>query len=176
MAMNDRPSWQFRLSHLFGLMTLSAVAAAVAAAFGPGSLMLSGGLTVAWLNWCGLFQPVQTGNRQTVLLIVAWTIFLASLALPSMRVFGPVLGWNAAWFVLLTPFQALYKGEANHLTLYWFLGLDLANQLALMLPLLIWRLRRGQGQWLSALLCVAMVAVWIVGWDGSSMLLGYYVW
>jgi len=174
-AMNDRPYWQFRLSHLFYLTTLSAVAAAIAVAFGPGSLLISNGLIVAWLNWCGALEPLQRGQRQMILLGLAWNVFLVSLALPSVHVFGPVAGWGAAWWAFIGPLEEIRKGEIQKPALLWYLGINLANALIVLLPLLMWRLRRGGGQWLSAALCLAMIFPWSVGWQ-TSMLPGYYVW
>src|SRR4051812_8459860 len=79
--------WQFALRHLFGLTTISAIAAALVAAYGPRTLLASGGLFIAWLNQCGAFESVQDGRRRRAVLWLAWGTFLVSLALPSLRVF-----------------------------------------------------------------------------------------
>ena len=171
----ERPRWQFGLAHLFGLTTLSAIAAALVAAFGPGTLPISIGVSLAGISFAGLLRPLQTGRRQAVTLWLAWAAFLLSLALPSLHIFGPVAGWEAGWFVLVAPVDAARKGELLHVQLLWLLMLDLANLLAILLPLLVWRLRRGGGEWYAAVLCVAMISPWSVGWD-SPMLPGYYVW
>jgi hypothetical protein len=169
------PRWQFGLAHLFGLTTLSAIAAALVAAFGLGTLPISIGVSLAGINFAGLLRPVQSGRRQAALLWLAWAAFLLSLALPSLHVFGPVAGWDALWFVLVMPFDAAREADLLHVPLLWFLMLDVANLLAILLPVLVWRLRRGRGQWYAAALCVAMISPWSVSWD-TVMLPGYYVW
>jgi hypothetical protein len=168
-------SFQFRLQHLFGLTTIAAVAAALAARDGSGTLLTSAGFLVAWLNLCGAFRGVQAGLRRDVILWLAWSLFLLSLALPSLTVFGPVLGYGAAWIALAMPFEHALKGDVLRPALIWYLAINIANGLALLLPLLIWRLRRGQGRWLSATLAISMVAPWFACWD-TPLLAGYYVW
>ncbi len=168
-------AWQFQLRHLFGLTTISAIAAALVAGYGAGTLLTSVGLLVAWLNQCGAFESVQSGRRQYVLLWLAWCTFLVSLVLPSVRVFGPVYGFWAAWFALVGPANEIWKGESIKAGYALFLAIDIANLLIALLPLVIWRLHRGQGQGLAAALCLTMVASWCVSWD-SPMLVGYYVW
>lgn len=178
----ERPL-QFRLVHLFVLTTLSAVAAACFTAWGVGTLPMSVGLIAAWLNACGAFRAVQRGRRQAVLLWIAWVVYLLSLALPCMQIFSsPIRGWEAAWAVLGLPLNAVTEGKGLGLLglLHspgglWYLLLNLANLLAVSLPLLIWRLRRGGGQWLALALCLAATGPWSVAWDGS-MGVGYYVW
>jgi hypothetical protein len=169
------PRWQFGLAHLFGLTTLSAIAAALVAAFGLGSLPISIGVSLAGVNYAGLLRPLQSGRPQAALLWLAWATFLISLALPSLHVFGPVAGWEAGWAVLAMPVEAVRKGDLLHVQLLWFLMLDLANLLAVLLPLLVWRLRRSGGRWYAAVLCVVTISPWSVGWD-TPMLPGYYVW
>ena len=88
-----QPPLQFGLRHLFGLTTISAIAAWLVAGYGPGTLVTSVGLLIAWLNQCGAFESLQSGRRQSVLLWLAWATFLVSLALPSIQVFGPVYGY-----------------------------------------------------------------------------------
>jgi hypothetical protein len=167
------PYLQFGLRHLFGLTTLAAIATAVALHSGPGTLLTSGGLIVAWLNWCGAFHAVQSGRRQVLLLWLAWGLFLLSLALPSVKIFGDVYGWGAAWMALVLPLEAIRKGNLAP-ALLWYAVMDIANIVALGIPLLIWRLNRGRGQFASGLLAAAMVGPWIVA--GPEMLTGYYVW
>jgi len=174
-AMNGRPPWQFRLSQLFGLTTLSAIAAAVAAARGPGTLFLSIGVMLAWLNWRGALEPLQSGQWQMILLGLAWNLFLLSLALPSMVIFSPVDGWEAAWLAFILPLNAIRRGDIFHLHLPWCVGNAVSNILMALVPLVMWRIRHGRGQWLTAALCLAMVFPWSVGWD-TPMLPGYYVW
>ena len=173
--MNDRPPWQFRLSHLFELMTLSALAAAIAGACGLGTLLLFAGGALAWANWRGGLQPLQSGQWQMILLGLAWNLFLISLILPSVHVFGPVAGWGAAWWALISTLDAIRKGEFAEPALLLHLGINLANLLMALMPAMMWRIRHGRGQWMSAALCVAMVVPWCVG-VSTPMLPGYYVW
>ena len=168
-------SWQFGLRHLFGLTTLAGIATALAMYVGPGTLMTSVGITAAWVNWCGLFRRWQAGRVQMALLVAAWLAFMISLCLPSLVVFGVVSGWRAAWIVFQAPLRHVAAWDVLHVGLLWYLLLDAANILMLLLPVLIWRLSRGGGQRLSAALCVSMVSTWVVVWD-TPMLMGYYVW
>jgi len=170
--------WQFGLAHLFGFMTWASVASALMAVCGPGTLTVSSGLLMAWLNYTGAFASLQRGRRQAALLWAAWGLFLVSLALPSMPpVFGTssIYGYEAAYFVLGAPLNVWNRGSVVDLSIPWFLLMDAANLLMLVTPLLIWRITRGCGQWLGASLCVALVSTWIVTWDGA-MLFGYFVW
>jgi len=173
--LSDNITWQFHLRHLFGLTTISAIAAALIAAYGPGTLLTSAGLLVAWLNHCGAFESVQSGRRQSGLLWLAWATFLVSLALPSLKVFGPVYGIWAAWFAIIGPANEIWKGESIQVGFAVYLAIDVANLLIAFLPLIIWRLNHGHGQLLTTVLCITMVATWCVSWN-STMLIGYYVW
>ena len=166
---------QFGLKHLFGLTTIAAGAAALVAWFGPGTLLTSGAVLLAWLNWCGLFDRLQRGNRQTMILWCAWALFLISFALPSMVAFGPILGWGAAWFVLTAPVDAVHEGKNLNLSILWFLWMNSANLLGALLPVIVWRVGRGHGQWLGLAFCLAMLSTGTVLW-GNAMLVGYYVW
>jgi len=176
-AATKATSWQFGLKHLFGLTTLAAIAAAIFSAVGAGTLVLSLGLILAWLNYCGLFASLQTGRKQLVLLGTAWATFLLSLLLPSVKVFGPVNGASAAWIVLLAPYEALRRAPTEAWSAFLYVVIDMANALMLALPVLIGLLRRNRGHATSATLCSAMVGAWAVGWgEGREMLVGYYVW
>jgi hypothetical protein len=166
---------QFGLIHLFGLTTIAAGAAALVGWFGPGTLLTSGGVLLAWLNWCGLFERLQSGARQATTLWCAWALFMISFALPSITLYGPVLGWGAAWFALTVPVDAVREAKNLDLSLLWVLWLDAANLLGALLPLLIWRIGRGLGLWLAFAFCLALVSTGTVLW-GNAMLVGYYVW
>jgi hypothetical protein len=168
--------WQFRLTHLFVLTTISAVAAALASAYGPGTLVLSLGILVAWLNLCGAFQSLQRGHQKAVTLWLAWTMFLISLGLPSIKVSGPVYGLWAAWFAYALPAESLLKLEPFRPALIVYFFINLANVLMLLMPLIIWRQSRERGQWLGVALCVAMPSVWCVAWSPKGLLVGYFVW
>ena len=168
------PRWHFQVKHLFGLTTIAAIAAALVARWGLGTLLTSAGFLVAWLNVCGAFQGLQKDRRQAVLLWLAWAIFLISLALPSLTVFGPVYGYGAAWFAITVPLEVIHSDFFRR-QIVWYLAVDVANVLAALLPLLIWRLHCGRGHWIAAALALSMVATWFPCWD-SHMLVGYFVW
>jgi len=175
----DRRSWQFGLKHLFGLTTLVALAAALIAAFGARAVPPSVGILWTWLNLCGAFHFFQQGRAQKRLLWLAWATFLVSLALPSLRVFttGWVYGWQAAMAVIQLPYFAVVKPSWSDVSVsagLVCLVVNFANGLAVLMPLLIWRLGRGTGQRMGAALCLTAVSTWVL-WD-SQMLVGYYVW
>jgi hypothetical protein len=176
-ACTARPAraWQFRLQHLFELLTGAAIVSGLATAFGLGSLPLSIGGLMAWLSYRGLFSFVQHGRRQEVVLGLAWITFVTSLALSSFKMFGPVQGIFAAWFALSGPFMQISRGELQLHGLFVLLLIDMANVLIALLPIFVWLHRRGRGQWWPSVLCAAMVPAWCCGW-GSQMLSGYYVW
>jgi hypothetical protein len=155
--------WQFKLWHAFVVMTHVAVAAAVSRAFGSGTLVISTGLLVALLNWMGAFDLFQTGRPQSIILGLAWLMFLVSLALPAMEVFGPILGASAAWAAVILPWRVITDSGPNGWGLVAFLALDIANLLMALLPFEIWRLARGDGRAYSVVLCLAMVAagLWV---------------
>jgi len=168
-------AWQFQLWHLFGLTTIAAVAAALVARYGAGTLLTSVGLLVAWLNACGAFEHVQTGHRRPTLVWLAWSTFLASLTLPSIRVFGPVLGFWAAWYAIFLPVEVIRRHEELKPGLILFAAINMANLLILVLPILLWPLPRKYMHPLLPVLCIVMVAPWCFSWK-EPMLVGYYVW
>jgi hypothetical protein len=167
--------WQFTLWHIFVVTTGVGIAAAVARAFGLGTLAISMGLLVALLNWLGAFQVLQTGRRQSTVLVFAWLTFLVSLALPALEVFGPISGAEAAWAALVMPWEVITGHGPPAKGLLVFLAADTANLMMVLLPLGIWRLARGRGGVFCTILCLSMVAAWGMGWN-SRMLVGYYVW
>jgi hypothetical protein len=173
------PPWQFRLQHLFGLTTLACIAAGLAAAIGPWTLVASAGIVLAWLNLCGAFGSVQSGRAQTWLLWIAWSVFLFSLALPSLNGLGFDFGWQAAHAALLIPYWfvrgwGFWGNGVSPGSAFVTLIVDLANVLALFTPLLIWRLKTGKGARMSAALCLVIPSTWI--WWDPRMYVGYYVW
>jgi len=168
--------WQFRVRHLFVLTTISAIASALAAAYGPGTLLLSFGMLTAWLNLCGAFQSLQYARRQTVMLWLAWITFLVSLGLPSVKVAGPVYGLWAAWCAYALPAESILKHEPVRLALIAYFAINVANVLMLLVPVLIWRKSHGWGQWLRVALCVVMPSVWCIAWNFNGLLVGYFVW
>jgi hypothetical protein len=175
----NRPQWQFGLQHLFGLTTLVAFAAALTAAFGPQLVVPSAGVLLAWLNLCGAFRIFQEGTAQKRLLWLAWATFLISLALPSVLVLtsSRVYGWQAVVAAIQIPYYAVVQTSWGDVSLFGGLVcliIDCANLLAVLMPLLIWRLGRGKGKRMSEAICLSAVGTWVM-WD-SQMLVGYYVW
>lgn len=144
-----------------------------------GTLSASAGIVLAWLNMRGVFESIQGGRRQAAVLGLAWVAFLVSLALPSITIFGPVLGYAAAWFSIIAPVESVFQYGHLPMGVMVYLLINVANVLMVSLPLLIWRLSRGRGQWLGASLCIAMIAPWCVAWDSAGandLLFGYYLW
>ena len=141
--------------------------------------MASAGISLAWLTCAGAFETIQSGRRQAKVFGLSWVVFLVSLVLPSVTVFGPVSGFSAAWFSIAGPIDSVFQRGQLPIGVIIYLVIDVANVLMLLLPLLIWRLSRGRGQWHGAMLSIAMVAPWCVAWDASNtpdLLFGYYVW
>jgi hypothetical protein len=174
----NRGGWQFSLKDLFGLMTYAAAASGLVVWFGPGTLMTSIGLLIAILNVRGVFARLQRGRTQWVLLIIAWGVFLVSLALPCVSVgAGYAWGVQAAWMYLASTFELLVYQEGMEFGphLFWVVAIDLANLLMAALPILLWRLSRQCGQWFAATLCVAMTSAWVTNWKGD-LLVGFYLW
>jgi hypothetical protein len=168
-------AFQFSLADLLGLITLTAVAAALAAARGPESLVLSGGLIISIASWRGCFKAVQSRRYQIAMLLAAWGLFLVSLFLPCMGPPGMVYGWAAAYWSAILAWMALGNREALPFDALWFLSFCFANLLIVLLPVLAWRIRRGGGRVFAAILCVAMVSPWSIAWN-AEMQFGYYVW
>jgi hypothetical protein len=173
--MTTAQRWQFKLWHIFALMTYAAIATALVRLRGPGTLVASSGVLIAALSWLGAFEPLQSGRAQQVVLGLAWLAFVLSLALPSIQVFGPVLGAHAAWASLLAPLNVFQAPDPHGEALVFYLPTNMANLTMSALPLVMWRVAHGKGQVLCAVLAVTMVWPWCLGWN-SRMLIGYYVW
>jgi hypothetical protein len=172
------PPWQFRLWHLFALMTYVAVMLGVATWQGPETLMVTTGLGIALLSHLGAFQELQQGRRQAALVGLAWILYLVSLCTPCEREYD-VFGWQAAMIYLSIPVEVIYKADASKIAphgLPWLVCIDLSNVLQAILPLHIWRLSRGRGQMLALLSCLAMVGPWTTLALAPGLFVGYYVW
>jgi hypothetical protein len=133
------------------------------------------GLGVACLSHLGCLNRLQQGRTQTIILWVAWLTWIVSLCLPTFSFFGQAYGWEAAWIVLVGPWERIFKGEFDFRMSLWIAD-SLANLLQVALPLLIWRLSRDRGQIMAAVLLVVIVAPWLTIWTENNMLVGYYVW
>jgi len=167
--------WQFRLWHLFALMTYVAVVVAVAQWRGIATLAMSLGLGIAWLNFFGTLSFLQRGKLQLATLFIAWGMFLGSLFLPTHTELAPQ-GWEAAWFVLCAPVNGVREQEWWGLAsfLCWGSFIDAANLSQLLLPVTAVRLYLGRGQYLGMVNCVSMVAVW--AFAGPTAASGYILW
>lgn len=167
--------WQFRLWHLFAVMSYVAVVAGVARWWGIETLAVSLGLGIAWLNYCGWLSYFQRGKPQLATLGIAWGMFLTSLFLPVDTFWAPQ-GYVAAWFVLSAPVDLVWRQRWLELikVLCWIPLIDAANLLQFLLPVTAVRLQWGRGKYLVAVHCVSMVAVWILANAQSAS--GYILW
>ena len=178
---------QFSLRDLFGLTTVAAIAAALVAAKGVGSLTIVLGLTIAYLNWRGRFARWQRSEMRGRLFIVAWILFGIALLLPSFYVFSKwSLGWEATWVVACAELDFIGgHGPFGHENWDWEAALsasgctllNLANLLTGLSPLWWWRLRRGRGRWLAIAFSLAAVSAWSVAFgEPRGFGIGHYVW
>jgi hypothetical protein len=186
---DDAVPWQFSLREAFWFTTAAGGAAALVRFRGLGSLVLSLALLFAWLNVRGRLAKLQTRRARPKVFYAAWLLLGASLFLPAMKGCNNTVhrGWEtasmAAKWEIGAAYEVLVKADLPsleeapaaidfgvRLTL-----INLANLLALLSPLLLWRLQRDQGQCLGAVLAVSAVAVWATPM-GSELLIGCYVW
>ena len=170
--------WQFRLWHLFAVMTYVAVLLGVATWLGPQTLVVSLGLGLALLSHLKAFARLQNGRTQLILAGIAWVAYLVALCIPCVIGFLTVFGWQAAWTYLWGPLAAVFTRRVSiqGFTWPWLWSVNLANILQLALPLLIWRLSRGRGEVLSVLICLAMVGPWTTLIMAPDLFVGYYIW
>ena len=181
-------AWQFSLFSLFELTTAAAIAAALVAAQGWGTLVLSTGLTLAWFNVRGSFVRWQTPRGQVWLFSAAWVLFVVSLLLPALEVFSSyVFGWQAAAFMAQVEWEGFADASSRKnwlernilsslLSFCWLTMMNATNLLMLFSPLTLWRLRRGKGQLLANALAVTCVAAWVVPFGEPGYFVGCYVW
>src|SRR5689334_11027900 len=87
-APDGKRRWQFRLWHLFALMTYTALVVAVATRWGIETLPVSIGVGITWLNFFGGLWFLQRGKLQLATLLIAWVLFLVSLFLPTHTMWG----------------------------------------------------------------------------------------
>jgi hypothetical protein len=169
------PPWQFRLWHLFALMTYVAVVVAVARKWGIETLPMTIGLGIAWLNYSGALWFLQRGKLQLAVLFIAWGLFLGSLFLPTHTQWAPE-GWLAAWWVLYLPVEVVKQQSWEEIPkfLCWVPVIDAANLSQLLLPLTAIRLQMNRGKYLVAVDCVSMVAVWMFADQTAAS--GYILW
>jgi hypothetical protein len=172
----ERLLWQFQLWHIFGFTTYVSVVAALVRFRGTGVLVVAAGIALVGLNWLGAFERLQKGGRQRVVLGLAWLTFLTSLFLPSVAVFNPINGAQAAWAAIALPWEALWEERPPFGPILFYAGIDLANLLMVALPLIMWRVARVRWQILGALLGMTAVMPWCVALDTKGALVGYYVW
>jgi hypothetical protein len=178
---------QFSLFSLFELTTVAAIAAALVAGKGWGTLVLSTGMTLAWFNVRGSFAGWQTPRPQCWLFGAAGVLFVVSLCLPALVVFGDVYGWAAAFTIaneewkgitdwLAVDNRSLTEDISRILAFVWITLMNGANLSMLLSPLTLLRLRRGKGEWLANGQAITSVAAWFVLFDSNDFLVGSYVW
>jgi hypothetical protein len=185
----DASHWQFSLREAFWFTTAAAGATALVRFRGPGSLVISLALYFAWLNARGRLAIFQTCRARPRVFYAAWLLLGASLFLPAMKGCNTSVhrGWETAsmaakWEVSVAS-EVILKcnlppsddwlealGFWVRITL-----INLANLLALLSPLLLWRLQREKGRQFGAMLAVSAVAAWTIPM-GDGLLIGCYVW
>ena len=179
-----RWSRQFTLRGLLIAVALAAVASALCAAKGIGSLVLFIGLVATWFSWRGYLSRLQTSSARPKMFLSAWLLVGMSLFMPA---FGgcqtEVKGWECAYFcagieyelirdsVVESDQSRLLTTEALTFTL-----LNLANLMFVLSPLMLYRIWRGKGQFLTTLLAISLPMVWLVPIDAPMQYrIGYYV-
>lgn len=170
--------WQFSLRGLLGVTTAAAVAAAIAAAWGAGTLVPFVGLAVCYLNFRGALVRWQAARGWRGPLLLAWSLFSLSLLLPAVNVLGPQPGWQAAWSAVLMQADAMRWRDWDGWNGYLMVTLaNLANLAMLVSPFFARRPASRLTAWYVGLSGVAAAAVWCFALDGGSQwLVGYYVW
>lgn len=170
--------WQFGIRHLLGLMTYVAVMLGVATWLGPQTLMVTCGLGLALLSHLGAFKRLQSGRTQYGLVGLAWVTFLVSLFTPCTTGSFQIYGWQAAWIYLTGPVTAFFQFDSGFefFGWPWLIGIDTANVVQTILPLLIWRLGRERGKVFSTICCLVMVAPWTTLVMATGLYVAYYIW
>ena len=176
---------QYSLRDLFVAMTGVAAAFGLAAWWGPGTLPYSIGLLLALANVTGRLGFFQTKQTRPKCFYVAWGLLLVSLFLPSVQgCQEDMKGWQAALTVAQAEIEGVQSLASQETDAPWYRWafsltvyslLNLANILALLSPLLLYRLQRDRGKWMGGALAVCSVAAWSLGWT-PGFLVGYYVW
>ena len=138
---------QFRLQHLFVAMIWIGITLGLSQfEFGDsgfratglhrvfGSLLLSFGLAIIWLNAFGWFESSQTRNWT-----ILWTgfgamLFVVSLVLPAIAVFGYTMGWEVA----LDTLEVFYAETEPLESRFYYGCMAVSNVLILLSPLVAW--------------------------------------
>lgn len=195
----DEGRWQFSLRGMLLLTTVAAVSAAIAAARGIGSLLLSLGVTLTAFNSAGYLRHLQTARWRPRWVYLGWLVFLTSMFLPAARGCGnsTSAGWEVAWICGASQVDAVVKlatqederdnlarqvAQAPMQTLLphvYLLVLNVSNVVMLLSPAawLLWR--QDRGRILLGVLVVGASCGWSITWssdDASKMEYGYYVW
>lgn len=190
--------WQFSLWGMMVVMTMAAVAAAVAATRGVQSFVLSGGVTLTALNAAGFLRYWQTARWRPRWVGLGWLLFFVSLFLPSMQGCNTerLEGWEVAWVCGLAQFDSLEKlalepesrqefldelakPSVNPIVAQLFmLSINLANVTMMLVPLVWLAWRRDRARWVLGVLLVGATSACSLTWnpDADDLLYGYYVW
>ncbi|MBW3596666.1 MAG: hypothetical protein KY475_05260 [Planctomycetes bacterium] len=181
--------WQFSLKSAFLATAVAAGVACLVGYRGFGSLVLSAGLIAAWLNVRGRLDRLQTRKVRPKLFYAGWMLLGASLFLPAMKGCNnqPVYGWQTAYLCAVTEAEIVHElVQDSELdaerpleqvgSFAWITAINAANLLLVLSPLLLWRLQRGQGQFLGAALAIAAVSPWALAMRDPHMFIGCYVW
>lgn len=178
---------QFSLRALLIGVTVASVILALYAKRGLGTVPLSLGLLLSGLSWRGRLARLQTETTRPKLYLSGWLLVGMSLLLPSVGGCQTTLkGWEAAYFCAGIEVEMIHnslQADAELEPQVWsdefayFSLLNLANLMFLLSPLVLWRLQRGKGRWLTTINAAALTAVWFVPLGaGSDYRVGYYVW
>jgi hypothetical protein len=188
---------QFTLRVLFLAISLVGAALGLVVWRGIGTLPCSFGLIVSWMNVAGRLEFAQTKKGRPKWFGLAWLLFIVSLFLPAVEGCsgGNIYGWEAAISVMSAEARMvgqIYESEAEDngaedspseddilrptLGFIYYTLINLGNVFMLLLPLFLWRLHRDKGRGLGNVFCFCALSVWLLGWDGGHLLVGYAVW
>jgi len=198
MMTESASPWQFSLRGLMLLMTIGAIASAIAAARGAGSLVLSLGVALTAFNSAGFLRRWQTPQSRPRWVYLGWLVFLTSMFLPAAKGCGnsESAGWELAWGCAALEVDALIKVStlederkqvAEQLAKepakvvmphYFLLTITLANVIMLLAPMTLVAWHRKRGRWLQGLLLLGATTGWSITWNSeqNGPLFGYYVW
>lgn len=190
--------WQYSLRGLLLLMTAASIAAAIAAARGVQSFVVSIGLFLTLFNALGYFQHWQTRAWRPRWVSVGWLVFFASLWMPAARGCGvePVRGWQMAWVCASHNVETVVKASRSSddqnefqtafrraplqtvLTALFLQLITVSNLLMGLTPVAWYWWRRERARWLLGLLLLGVTCAWGLAWatDANDFLYGYYVW
>jgi hypothetical protein len=191
------PRTQVSLKSLFLSTTYFSVASGVAVYWGAGWFIVAAGVFLTWISYRGYLWWLQTQRNRTRSFIVAWSLFVISLAVPAATIPGcgnsppkATLGWELAFSGMNYGIDAIGDLEIIRkqspqttrfdpplLAVLHAVFVNLPNIMMLFSPWLLYRQQRADcGQWSSVWGCAAVSTwVWVVTPEWK-MLAGYYLW